>query len=103
MPYCPRYDAAYNKNGFTESKCGDPECEYCLKRPNHPDCDTCTEQCSRYAYTVRARMNDGEDVYMGLFYNEAEARAKADSIINDDSDLEDYAEFVEVITINVET
>jgi hypothetical protein len=36
--YSKEYDAYYNQktNEWTESKCDDPTCEYCINRPEHP-------------------------------------------------------------------
>lgn len=39
--YSQRYDAKYDdeKLIWLESKCVDPECEYCADRPEHPIVD----------------------------------------------------------------
>jgi hypothetical protein len=38
IKYSEEYDAYYNQktNEWTESKCDDPTCEYCVNRPEHP-------------------------------------------------------------------
>lgn len=36
--YSEQYDAYYDSetNEWLESKCDDPNCEYCVNRPEHP-------------------------------------------------------------------
>jgi hypothetical protein len=38
FPYSEKYDARYDpeKNEWLESACGDPDCEYCVNRPEKP-------------------------------------------------------------------
>jgi hypothetical protein len=47
IAYSKQYDAYYNQvtNEWTESKCDDPNCEFCRRRPPHPlTLSTGTEQ-----------------------------------------------------------
>jgi hypothetical protein len=63
MEYSKQYDAYYNPttNEWTESKCDDPNCEYCMNRPDKPT-ETCLV-CDKPAQYVRCTQFAGDHPY----------------------------------------